>query len=145
MRATRIRTAAKAAPGASMSTARAPETLARLFQLASPALPVGGYSYSQGLESAIEAGIVHDETTAQSWIGDVLELSIAPLDAPLVLQLCAAWRDGDIAAARRLNDRLLASRESAELRAEAAQMGFSLAKLLTALDEPHELETWDEV
>ena len=120
-------------------------TLARLFQLASPALPVGGYSYSQGLESAIDAGIVRDEDSALTWIGDVLDLSIAPLDAPLVLRLCEAWQAGDAVAARKLDEWLLASRESAELRAEAAQMGYSLAKLLTALGESHEFDGWDEV
>src|SRR5688572_14995801 len=120
-------------------------SLARLFQLASPALPVGGYSYSQGLESAIDAGIVRDEDSARAWIADALELSIAPLDAPLTLRLCAAWRAGDLAAARKLDEWLLASRESAELRAEAAQMGYSLTKLLTALGEPHDFDSWDEI
>lgn len=122
-----------------------PIALARLFQLASPALPVGGYSYSQGLESAIDAGIVHDEDTAQRWIADVLDLSIGPLEAPLLLKLCQAWEAGDAEAARQLNDWLLASRESAELRAEAAQMGYSLAQLLTALGEAHDFDAWDEV
>lgn len=119
--------------------------LARLFQLASPALPVGGYSYSQGLESAIDAGIVRDEESAGAWIADVLELAIAPLEAPLVLKLCEAWRRGDASAARESNDWLLASRESAELRAECAQMGYSLAQLLTALGEPHDFDAWEEV
>jgi urease accessory protein len=62
-----------------------------------------------------------------------------------VLRLCAAWQAGDVAAARRLDEWLLASRESAELRAEAAQMGYSLAQLLTALGEPHDFEAFDEV
>jgi urease accessory protein len=47
--------------------------LARLLQLASPALPVGAYSYSQGLEAAIEGGIVHDAASAERWIADVLD------------------------------------------------------------------------
>jgi urease accessory protein len=52
-------------------------SLVRLLQLASPTLPVGAYSYSQGLEAAIEAGYVKDAATALRWIGDVLELSVA--------------------------------------------------------------------
>jgi len=58
---------------------------AKLLQLASPALPVGGYSYSQGLEAAIEAGTVRDAASAARWIGDVLELAVRNLEAPLFL------------------------------------------------------------
>src|SRR5258706_6523300 len=58
--------------------------LARLLQLASPTLPVGAYSYSQGLEAAIEAGIVKDPQNAQRWIADVLEISLSTIDAPLL-------------------------------------------------------------
>ena len=65
--------------------------LARLLQLASPALPVGAYSYSQGLEAAIEAGIVRDAATAGRWIGDVLAYSVARLEAPVWWRLHAAW------------------------------------------------------
>jgi urease accessory protein len=117
--------------------------LARLLQLASPALPVGAYSYSQGLESAIEAGVAHDRASAERWIGDVLNHSLASMEAPVFLRLCTAWAAGDMAAARRWNELFLASRETAELRAETAQMGYSLAKLLpqlgageVALEEP---------
>jgi urease accessory protein len=108
-------------------------SLARLLQLASPALPVGAYSYSQGLEAAIEAGVVRDAASARAWIGDVLEFSVARMEAPVFLRLCAAWRSGDIAAAARWNAFFLASRETSELRAETAQMGYSLGELLAAL------------
>ena len=53
--------------------------LVKLLQLASPALPVGAYSYSQGLEAAIEAGLVKDEASAREWIEDVLSLSVATM------------------------------------------------------------------
>ena len=109
--------------------------LARLLQLASPTLPVGAYSYSQGLESAIEAGIVHDAVSAQSWIADVLELSIARMEAPLLLRLQCAWTVKDFAAVEYWNALFLASRESAELRAETVQMGYSLTRLLSELHE----------
>jgi urease accessory protein len=94
--------------------------LCRLLQLASPALPVGAYSYSQGLEAAIEAKIVHDAATMKTWIADVLALSLARMEAPLFLRLCEAWAGCDIASAANWNARYLASRESAELRAETA-------------------------
>jgi urease accessory protein len=104
--------------------------LARLLQLASPTLPVGAYSYSQGLEAAIEAGYVKDAATAQRWIGDVLELSVARMEAKVLRALL-----GGVSAARRqeLNDFFLATRETAELRAETLQMGQALAKLLRDL------------
>lgn len=103
--------------------------LARLLQLASPALPVGAYSYSGGLEAAIEAGAVSDAASAERWIGDVLEHSVACMEAPVLFRLCAAWRTGDWMAIEHWNSLFLASRETAELRAETVQMGYSLARL----------------
>lgn len=111
-------------------------SLTRLLQLASPALPVGAYSYSQGLEAAIEAGIVRDAATARIWIEDVLRFNVATLEAPILLRLIEAWQRNDLAQVERWNDLFLASRESAELRAETAQMGYSLARLLRELNEP---------
>lgn len=127
-----------------MSTSR-DLALARLLQLASPALPVGAYSYSQGLEAAVAAEIVHDAGSAAIWIADVLELSVARMDAPLLLRLHTAWREGDANGAVRWNALYLATRESAELRAEAAQMGYSLARLLAELDAGHGLDGWPEI
>src|SRR3954462_7907340 len=119
--------------------------LTRLLQLASPALPVGAYSYSQGLEAAIEAKVVRDEASALAWIEDVLELTIARMEAPLFLRLHAAWRDGADLAAASWNELLLASRETAELRAETAQMGHSLARLVGELGHGSPFEGWEEV
>ena len=59
----------------------------RLLQLASPALPVGAYSYSGGLEAAVEAGIVKDASTAERWIVDVLEFSVLRMEAPILLRM----------------------------------------------------------
>ena len=108
-------------------------SLARLLQLASPALPVGAYSYSQGLEAAIEAGIVRDAASAESWICDVLELSLSRFELPLLCRLIEKWQAGDSESIARLNSVYLASRESAELRAETVQMGHSLQVLATEL------------
>lgn len=107
--------------------------LARLLQLASPALPVGAYTYSQGLEWAVESGVIRDEATAGQWIADLLAYGIGRYEAPLVAAQMAAWAAGDQAAIVRLNADFLASRESAELRAETAQMGFSLRRLIREL------------
>ena len=107
--------------------------LVRLLQLASPALPVGAYTYSQGLEWAVESGVIRDETTAGRWIADLLRHGIGRYEAPLVFSLMAAWTATDAPEIARLNAEFLASRESAELRAETAQMGFSLRRLLRDL------------
>jgi urease accessory protein len=104
--------------------------LLRLMQLVSPALPVGTYSYSQGLEWAIEDGTVCDQPTAVRWIHDTLHLSIGRFEAPLVLKLHHAWLCGDIEQAGYWNDLLIRTRESSEFRAETLQMGYSLARLL---------------
>ena len=119
--------------------------LTRLLQLASPALPVGAYSYSQGLEAAIEARLVRDEATALAWIDDVLELNVARMEAPVFMRLHAAWCGDDEAAARHWNALFLASRETAELRAETVQMGHSLARLFGELGHGDPFSGWDEV
>ncbi|MDI6750825.1 MAG: urease accessory protein UreF [Pseudomonadota bacterium] len=104
--------------------------LARLLQLASPALPVGAYTYSQGLEWAVEAGTVKDEATALAWISDQLEWNLGRFEVPLLARMMAG---GDIT---ELDVRYLASRETAELRAETLQMGHSLRKLVDDLSLP---------
>jgi len=110
--------------------------LARLLQLASPALPVGAYTYSQGLEWAVESGVISDEASAGRWIADLMQHGIGHYEAPLVFALMAAWTAGDGTEIARLNGEFLASRESAELRAETAQMGFSLNRLVRDLRDP---------
>ena len=65
--------------------------LVRLLQLASPALPVGAYTYSQGLEWAVESGVIRDEASAGRWVADLLEHGIGGYEAPLVAALMAAW------------------------------------------------------
>jgi urease accessory protein len=104
--------------------------LARLLQLASPTLPVGAYTYSQGLEWAVESAVIRNEADAGTWIGDLLAHGIGRYEAPLVGALMSAWAAGETGEVRRLDGEFLASRESAELRAETAQMGFSLRRLL---------------
>ena len=110
--------------------------LARLLQLASPALPVGAYTYSQGLEWAVESGVIRDEASTGQWIADLLAHGIGRYEAPLVAALMQAWSAFDMEAIARLNGEFLASRESAELRAETAQMGFSLQRLVRDLRDP---------
>lgn len=111
-------------------------TLIRLLQLASPTLPVGAYTYSQGLERAVESGRIGDEASAGQWIADLLQHGIGRFEAPLLVQLMRYWRAGEAHQIARLNEDFLASRESAELRAETLQMGYSLGRLLADLRDP---------
>jgi urease accessory protein len=103
------------------------------LHLASPTLPVGGFAYSQGLESAIAEGLVADAAQAQRWIDDLLRLCLARFEAPLWLRAHDACREGDADRLRSLDAELLAARETAELRAESRQMAASLLRLFDAL------------
>ncbi len=110
-------------------------SLVRLLQLASPTLPVGAYTYSQGLEWAVESGAVTDEAGAGRWIGDCLRHSLGSFEAVYLAHMLAAWDEHDLPRLAELDAEFLASRETAELRAETLQMGHSLVKLLEQLPE----------
>ncbi len=112
---------------------RTPLALVRLLQLASPALPIGAFSYSQGLERVVEDGAVRDFASARDWLADVLELVLAPGDAALAWRMLVAAAAADASALAGWNGWYRASRESAELRAETEQMGGSLLRLLDDL------------
>ncbi|HLA29757.1 MAG TPA: urease accessory protein UreF [Pseudomonas sp.] len=106
-----------------------------LLRLASPQLPIGGYSYSQGLEMAVEQGLVHNAESANSWIADQLLLNLARFEAPLLLAHCQAAADNDWPRLKALAEQQRASRETRELRLESRQMGYSLEQLLSGLPE----------
>lgn len=109
----------------------APATLLRLMWLASPALPVGGFSYSEGLEAALDAGRIQGEASVGDWLLDQLHLSLARADLPACAQAFQAWQaPPDAARLQALNDWVLATRESAEFRLQTEQMGRSLVEWL---------------
>ena len=107
--------------------------LVRLLQICSPSLPVGAYSYSQGLEAAMVQGLVHDEASARHWIVEMLDDIVARFEAPMCWRLMQAFSTGDASTIHELNNCFLASRDTAEFRAETVQMGYSLSKLLQEL------------
>jgi len=107
--------------------------LLHLLQLCSPSLPVGAYSYSQGLEAAMHAGWVNDEVTARDWIIQALDQVVARFEAPIMLRLIAAFTERDARRVRYWTDFFIAARDSAEFRAETLQMGYSMGKLLPEL------------
>jgi urease accessory protein len=107
--------------------------LLHLLQFASPALPVGGYSYSQALEAAIDQNEVRDAPSAQAWIAAQLSEVIAQWDAPLCWRLMQAYTQRDAQAVQELTERAIAARDTSEFRAETIQMGYSLRKLIEEL------------
>jgi urease accessory protein len=109
--------------------------LSRLLQLASPMLPVGAYSYSQGMEWAIECGDVHDLASTQSWIAEVLEIYQAGFELPMLHRLYQAWQANDLEAVAAADSFYQAGRDTAEALAETRQMGYSLVRLLQGLED----------
>jgi urease accessory protein len=108
-------------------------SLMRLLQIVSPALPIGAFAYSQGLEQTVAEGWVTSEAEARGWLLGLLESSFATLDLPVVARLMNGWRDGDALAVTRWSRWLLACRPTRELRAEDRQLGASLARVLDSL------------
>ncbi|HET9642332.1 MAG TPA: urease accessory UreF family protein [Burkholderiaceae bacterium] len=111
-----------------------PASLLQLIWLASPALPVGGFSYSEGLEAAVETGLVSSETSVGGWLLDQLELGLARADLPLLASAFEAWKAGDSDRLRSLNDWFLQTRETSELKLQAEQMGRSMLEWLRNQD-----------
>jgi urease accessory protein len=105
----------------------------RLMQMTSPSFPVGAFSYSQGLESACEAGLVHDEASALGWIGDALEHGVARLEAILLARLLRAAADRDEDAFTAAEALWISMRETQETLGETLQMGYSLQRIADAL------------
>ena len=101
-----------------------------VLRFASPALPIGAFAYSRGLEWAVHAGWVQDEASAAAWILGLLEHVGAQLEGPVFVRLYRAWQRGELAEVERWNELLFASRESAELRLEDSQLGAALMRLL---------------
>lgn len=106
----------------------------QLMWLASPALPIGAFSYSEGLESAIDHGWVSDVESATQWLVDQLHLSQSRGDMALIAQAMPAWRSMEVERLQALNRWVLATRESAEMRLQTEQMGRSLLDWLRNLE-----------
>jgi len=111
----------------------APSALLHLLWLASPALPVGAFSYSEGLEAAVDEGAVHDEASARDWLLNQLTLVLARSELPVVARAFTAARADDADALHALNDWVLATREAAEPLAQTQQMGRSLVAWIESL------------
>ncbi len=104
--------------------------------LVSPALPVGGYSYSQGIEHAVQSGRLRQAADVAAWVGGLLDGAISRVDLPILARLYESLEAGDVRAAGHWNRRLLAQRETAELRQEDLLMGEALDRLTADLELP---------
>ena len=114
----------------------AASALLQLMWLASPALPVGGFSYSEGLEAAVDTGSIATESDAATWLGDQLHLSLARSELPVCAQALEAWQRADLARIAELNAWITTTRESAELRQQTEQMGRSMVEWLKNRSAP---------
>ena len=117
----------------------------RLLQLISPTLPTGAFTYSQGLEWAVECGWVVNEQDTRQWLRSVLNDSLQYLELPVLARLYQAVDDNNPASFQYWSYRLYASRETSELRDEEMQRARALYTVLGNLPDSsqwHELEDW---
>lgn len=116
----------------------------RLMQLVSPALPIGAFTYSQGLEWAVEAGWVCDTSTLADWLEGLISDGMMQLDLPVLSRLYLACEGADQDAIRDWGQILYASRETRELRAEERNRARALITLLIDLGI-EQAAAWREV
>jgi urease accessory protein len=107
--------------------------LLRLLQLVSPGLPIGMYSYSQGLERAVDDGWITNAEETEEWIRGLMDQCLTRIDLPILARLYTAWESRNVESVHYWSRTLTACRESAELRAEDRQTGQALARLLDSL------------
>ena len=126
-----------------LAVASSPLARLRLLQLTSPTLPIGGFTYSQGIEWAVECGWLSDRDEVEAWLGGLADDGLARLDLPVLARLHRACAASDRDAAARWARLLCAGRESRELRLEDRQRARALLALLRDL-EPGLTDGWTD-
>lgn len=117
--------------------------LSRLFQLISPSLPIGAYTYSQGIEWAVEQGWIASTDDLTAWIEGLISSNMRYLELPVFLKMLQAWEQGDESVLIRWNQYLLASRETAELRLEEKNRARAFYAIIRSLEPT--AETYESV
>jgi urease accessory protein len=105
-----------------------------LLQLSSPALPLGAYSYSEGLETLVEQGVINNENTLKDWLTQELYQGAIRLEVAIMLRAYRCILQQNLTQLNDWNDWLNAARETSELREQSWQMGNSLCRLLLELE-----------
>jgi urease accessory protein len=118
-------------------------TLLALLQLTSPALPIGAYSYSEGIETLVEQGVIRSVSDLEIWLKESLATGSISLDIAILLRAHRAWNRHDLENLIYWNHWLSATRETAELQQQSWQMGRSLLKLLKNLYPLEDWIAWD--
>ena len=117
----------------------------RLLQLVSPSLPTGGFTYSQGLEWAVECDWVHDHQSLIDWLQSILHSGFVELELPLLKRLYTAAEEQDLATFLHWSQFVLASRETKELRLEEMNRGRAMAKIVQELDQTMDPQWLDAI
>ena len=112
-------------------------SMLNLMRLVSPALPIGAFAYSQGLEAAIDEGHITSRQEAEQWLTHIFNRNIVQLDLPVLDRLYHAYEDSDLVEAIYWNQFIFASRETFELHKEELDIGNALGRLLKSLDHPN--------
>ena len=109
--------------------------LMRLFRFASPGLPVGAFSYSQGIEWMVNQGYISDEEQLENWLVALMHTNQRQFELPVAAELYNAWAEGDLCKVREVNKFYYASRDCSELRDETIQMGRSMLDIFLETKE----------
>lgn len=115
------------------STENHSQSLLHLMHLISPSLPVGSFTYSQGIEWAVESGWVSDTESLRLWLEGQIKRSLTYLDIPLLQRMYTAFVEDDEERLRYWCQYLHACRETHELLTEEKNRGRALTDLLIAL------------
>lgn len=108
--------------------------LVRLLQLASPSLPTGAFSYSQGLEWTVEADWVKCKDSLAAWLSEIMQKNLALVDLPILKLMYSSCEERNLNRLKELCQLTLACRESYEMQQEEIQRGRAMATLLTGLE-----------
>ena len=106
----------------------------RLLQFLSPISPVGSYSYSQGLEWAVNAGWIFNESDFQLWVEGQIASQLSEQELPLLIRLYRAVQARDIEGFEQWSQLSLAVRDTAELRQEEKDRGSAYYRILKTID-----------
>ena len=103
--------------------------LLRLLQLSDPALPIGGYAHSAGLETYVQSGVVHDRAGAEDFVRSMLRMGIHYTDAALAALAYKAAETGDTDEVKRLDQLCEAVKLPREVREASRKLGVRLMKV----------------